>query len=133
MKLYTLGHGNRSLDELVALKAETGIRGLVDVRSQPGSKRFPWFNKGSLERALEQAGIGYAWEGEALGGRRPATAALLEVEAKRPSGEVVRFKAIARVDDPVDVDYLRHGGVLGVFVAGVEGAELDGDAVGHHR
>ncbi|HEY3217884.1 MAG TPA: aconitate hydratase AcnA [Candidatus Limnocylindria bacterium] len=41
-----------------------------------------------------------------------APRAVLEVEAKRPSGEVVRFKAIARVDDPVDLDYMRHGGVL---------------------
>jgi hypothetical protein len=25
---------------------------------------------------------------------------------------VVRFKTLARVDDPVDLDYLRNGGVL---------------------
>ncbi|MDO8506014.1 MAG: aconitase family protein, partial [Candidatus Limnocylindria bacterium] len=43
---------------------------------------------------------------------RLAPKAVLEVEAKRPSGEVVTFKAIARVDDPVDLDYMRHGGVL---------------------
>ncbi|HET7701441.1 MAG TPA: aconitase family protein [Candidatus Limnocylindria bacterium] len=41
-----------------------------------------------------------------------APKAVLEVEAKRPSGEVIRFKAVARVDDPVDLDYLRSGGVL---------------------
>jgi aconitate hydratase len=41
-----------------------------------------------------------------------APKAVLDVEAKKPSGEVVRFKAIARVDDPVDLDYMRHGGVL---------------------
>ena len=41
-----------------------------------------------------------------------APKAVLDVEAKRPSGDVVRFKAIARVDDPVDLDYMRHGGVL---------------------
>ncbi|MEK7862060.1 MAG: aconitase family protein, partial [Chloroflexota bacterium] len=41
-----------------------------------------------------------------------APRAVLEVEAKRPNGEIVRFKATARVDDPVDLDYLRHGGVL---------------------
>ncbi len=34
------------------------------------------------------------------------------VEAKRPSGEVVRFEATARVDDPIDLDYMRSGGVL---------------------
>jgi aconitate hydratase len=37
---------------------------------------------------------------------------MLDVEAARPNGEVVRFKALARVDDPTDIDYLRNGGVL---------------------
>ncbi|HYK98213.1 MAG TPA: aconitate hydratase AcnA [Candidatus Acidoferrales bacterium] len=41
-----------------------------------------------------------------------APRATLDVEARRANGEIVRFKAIARVDDPVDVDYMRHGGVL---------------------
>jgi aconitate hydratase len=41
-----------------------------------------------------------------------APKATLDVEARRANGEVVRFKAIARVDDPVDLDYMRHGGVL---------------------
>jgi len=34
------------------------------------------------------------------------------VEARRASGQVVRFDAIARVDDPTDIEYMRHGGVL---------------------
>jgi aconitate hydratase len=41
-----------------------------------------------------------------------APKATLDVEARRPNGEIVRFKTIARVDDPVDLDYMRHGGVL---------------------
>jgi len=41
-----------------------------------------------------------------------APKAMLDVEAARPNGEVVRFKALARVDDPTDIDYLRNGGVL---------------------
>ena len=36
----------------------------------------------------------------------------VSVEAKRPNGESVRFDVIARVDDPTDIDYMRHGGVL---------------------
>jgi aconitate hydratase len=43
---------------------------------------------------------------------RLAPRATLDVEARRANGEVVRFKAIARVDDPVDIEYMRHGGVL---------------------
>ncbi|HEY6959683.1 MAG TPA: aconitate hydratase AcnA [Candidatus Limnocylindria bacterium] len=43
---------------------------------------------------------------------RLAPRATLDVEARRASGEVVKFKVLARVDDPVDVDYMRNGGVL---------------------
>jgi aconitate hydratase len=36
----------------------------------------------------------------------------VDVEARRADGTVVRFKTLARVDDPVDLDYMRNGGVL---------------------
>ena len=36
----------------------------------------------------------------------------LEVVARRPDGSEVRFRAVARLDSPVEVDYYRHGGVL---------------------
>jgi uncharacterized protein (DUF488 family) len=75
MKIYTLGHSNRSLEELIGMLEEQGIGCLADVRSRPGSGRFPWFNKAPLERALNRAGIHYVWEGETLGGRRPASPA----------------------------------------------------------
>jgi aconitate hydratase len=41
-----------------------------------------------------------------------APRAVLDVEARRENGDVTRFKAIARVDDPVDLDYMKNGGVL---------------------
>jgi len=41
-----------------------------------------------------------------------APRAAVRVEVKRPSGDIVLFDAIARVDDPTDLDYMRHGGVL---------------------
>ncbi|CAL1239856.1 DUF488 domain-containing protein [Candidatus Methylocalor cossyra] len=71
MKIYTVGHSHRTLEQLLALLGEQGIGCVVDVRSQPGSARFPHFNRPALARALEQAGIDYLWEGQALGGRRP--------------------------------------------------------------
>ncbi|HKY50367.1 MAG TPA: aconitate hydratase AcnA [Candidatus Limnocylindria bacterium] len=43
---------------------------------------------------------------------RLAPRATVEVEARRIDGGTVRFNALARVDDPVDVEYLRHGGIL---------------------
>jgi aconitase A len=43
---------------------------------------------------------------------RLAPRANIDVEAKRADGALIRFKTLARVDDPVDLDYLRNGGVL---------------------
>ena len=36
----------------------------------------------------------------------------LTVEARRENGETFSFKAIARVDSPIELDYYRHGGIL---------------------
>jgi aconitate hydratase A / 2-methylisocitrate dehydratase len=41
-----------------------------------------------------------------------APRAMVDVEARRANGELVRFTTLARVDDPVDIDYMRNGGVL---------------------
>jgi aconitate hydratase len=36
----------------------------------------------------------------------------LQVIARREDGTTLSFNAIARVDSPIEVDYLRHGGIL---------------------
>ncbi len=36
----------------------------------------------------------------------------LTVRATKPNGEVVEFKVIARLDNPVEIEYYRHGGIL---------------------
>jgi aconitate hydratase len=36
----------------------------------------------------------------------------LTVRARRDDGREIVFGAIARVDSPIEVDYLRHGGIL---------------------
>jgi aconitate hydratase len=36
----------------------------------------------------------------------------LTVRATKPSGEVIKFEAIARIDSPVEVEYFRNGGIL---------------------
>ena len=70
--LYTIGHSNRPIEELVALLQEHHIGVLADVRSYPGSKRWPHFNRESLEATLGQAGIDYVWM-KGLGGRRKSS------------------------------------------------------------
>jgi len=68
--LYTVGHGDRSLGELVAVLTDAGVERVVDVRSYPSSRRHPQFCKTELGMGLREAGIGYLWAGEALGGLR---------------------------------------------------------------
>ena len=67
--LYTVGHSNGSLDDLLARLEAAEIRLLVDVRRFPGSRRWPHFNRDSLAVALPARGIAYR-HAEALGGRR---------------------------------------------------------------
>jgi len=43
---------------------------LVDVRAFPVSRRNPQFSRGPLSATLAEAGIGYEWQGKALGGYR---------------------------------------------------------------
>src|SRR5438034_7941493 len=68
MVVYTIGHGTRPLDELVAMLAAASVQTLVDVRRFPGSRRNPQFNQAPLRGALAEAGIGYRHAVE-LGGR----------------------------------------------------------------
>jgi len=69
--ILTIGHGNRTLAELLdALRAHSITR-LVDVRSFPGSRRNPQFGLQELERSLSGGGIAYLWMKD-LGGRRPS-------------------------------------------------------------
>jgi uncharacterized protein (DUF488 family) len=69
MQLYTIGHSNLSADDFIGLLKQHGITTLVDVRSQPVSRRFPHFNKDDLENSLADAGITYRFAGKYLGGR----------------------------------------------------------------
>jgi uncharacterized protein (DUF488 family) len=46
----------------------------VDVRAYPASRRHPHFARAALAQSLANAGVRYAWEGQALGGRRKPAA-----------------------------------------------------------
>src|SRR5690606_741379 len=67
--IWTIGHSTRSLQEFVDLLSHYSIELLVDVRSLPGSRKFPHFNKENLEVELPANGILYQHH-LALGGRR---------------------------------------------------------------
>jgi uncharacterized protein (DUF488 family) len=69
MQIWTIGHSTRNIDDFISLLEENGIRLLVDVRTFPGSKRYPQFNKEALAASLNAQGIRYEHLPE-LGGRR---------------------------------------------------------------
>jgi uncharacterized protein (DUF488 family) len=68
--VHTVGHSNRTREELQKLLASSGIEVVFDVRSAPWSRRFPQHAKHELDRALEEVGIEYRWLGLELGGLR---------------------------------------------------------------
>lgn len=67
--LFTVGHSSLELDGFLKLLVTHDVRILCDVRSRPGSFRFPQFNREPLEACLASAGIGYEFFGDTLGGR----------------------------------------------------------------
>ena len=70
-RLLTLGHGTASAEELVALLQGAGAERLVDVRTAPGSRRHPHVRREAMAGWLGAAGVGYRWEPELGGFRRP--------------------------------------------------------------
>ena len=73
MRIWTIGHSTRTIDEFISLLKENEIKLLVDVRAWPGSKRYPQFNKEALAEFLNAHGIRYEHFPE-LGGRRKSKA-----------------------------------------------------------
>jgi uncharacterized protein (DUF488 family) len=69
VRVFTVGHGTRSSEELVEMLDGAGVRTLVDVRRFPASRRHPQFNQAALTASVEEAGIAYRHAVE-LGGRR---------------------------------------------------------------
>jgi len=67
--VWTIGHSTHSLNELVAMLHSFNIETVVDIRSYPGSRKFPQFNKEALEVSLPENNIEYLHL-KKLGGRR---------------------------------------------------------------
>ncbi len=69
ISIWTIGHSTRTAEEFVEILLEHQIEVLIDVRSFPGSRRYPHFNREHLSQTLPQAGMEYLHMPE-LGGRR---------------------------------------------------------------
>jgi uncharacterized protein (DUF488 family) len=93
--IKTIGHSNHSIERFIDLLKNGGVELLVDVRSVPYSRRFPQFSREKLAKSLEAAGIAYAWEGDALGGKSGGsyTAAAARPEFKDALGRLIERSA----------------------------------------
>ena len=69
MRLFTIGHGTRPVEEFLACLGEAGVRTLVDVRRFPSSRLNPQFNREAIAATLASNGIVYRHAID-LGGRR---------------------------------------------------------------
>jgi uncharacterized protein (DUF488 family) len=69
MRIYTLGTGLRSEENVVGILKHFEIEVFLDVRSYPKS-RVRIFNRADLEEILQRIGIHYHFLGKELGGFR---------------------------------------------------------------
>lgn len=67
--VYTIGHSTRAAHEFNEILIAHQIKNLVDVRSFPGSRRYPHFNQANLAASLHEVQISYH-HFALLGGRR---------------------------------------------------------------
>jgi uncharacterized protein (DUF488 family) len=70
--VWTIGHSTRLIQDFLALLFSHSVKSLVDVRSYPGSRRYPQFNRATLGATLAAEGIDYHHVA-GLGGRRRPT------------------------------------------------------------
>lgn len=71
MEVWTIGHWNHPRRDFLNLLFSNKIETLIDIRSFPGSRRSPHFNKEDISQWLPDMGIGYLHCLD-LGGRRKA-------------------------------------------------------------
>ena len=73
LPIFTIGYGNRSFDDFLALLNENRITFLVDVRTSPYSQYKPEFSKDALAARLYDCDIQYVFLGNELGGKPAGT------------------------------------------------------------
>ncbi|MDX6613953.1 MAG: hypothetical protein QOD75_3139 [Blastocatellia bacterium] len=70
-EIWTVGHSTREATEFIEVLRSCDIETLVDVRTFPGSRRYPQFNQNELAESLGLAETEYVHL-PSLGGRRRA-------------------------------------------------------------
>ncbi|MGE3600555.1 MAG: DUF488 family protein, partial [Dehalococcoidia bacterium] len=68
-EIFSVGHSNQTLRQLIGLLKHHAIQAVVDTRSYPVSKFASQFNRSVLEQVVPQHSIRYVFRGAELGGR----------------------------------------------------------------
>lgn len=68
-EIYTIGHSTHTMEEFLKMLKSFDIQSLVDVRTLPGSNKYPQFNKENMGEVLPEENIDYTHFKE-LGGLR---------------------------------------------------------------
>jgi len=87
--IWTIGHSTHTLDEFMVMLKSFQIELVLDIRSFPGSRRYPYFNKESLAVSLPENEIEYIHLRE-LGGRRKTT-----IDSRNTGWRVAAFRGYA--------------------------------------
>jgi uncharacterized protein (DUF488 family) len=87
--IYTIGHSTHCIEEFISMLQSFNIQVLVDVRSLPGSRKFPQFNAENLKVSVEEKNIQYIYM-KNLGGRRK-----LDKDSKNDLWRNVSFRSYA--------------------------------------
>jgi uncharacterized protein (DUF488 family) len=98
--IWTIGYSTRTLDLFIEMLKSFQIECVVDIRSFPGSRKYPHFNKEALEISLPESNINYLNLKE-LGGRRK-----VNPDSKNMAWRHVAFRGYA---DYMETDAFKDG------------------------
>ena len=96
--IYTIGHSNVPIDNVISLLKTNSIQILVDVRSVPYSKYVPQANKENLEAEVEAEGIKYLFMGDQLGGKPKG----VEIEDEHGNLDYSNLKELSSFKDGLE-------------------------------
>ena len=98
--IWTIGHSTRPFEEFTAMLHSFRIELVADIRSYPGSRKFPQFNRETLQITLPQNHLQYIHL-KALGGRRKVNPDSKNTEWRHPA-----FRGYA---DYMETDAFKEG------------------------
>ncbi len=98
--VWTIGHSTRPMEEFISMLNSFNIELVADIRSFPGSRKFPQYNKEVLSVSLPQNNIQYVHL-KNLGGRRK-----VKPDSKNTAWRNAAFRGYA---DYMETDAFKEG------------------------